>query len=43
MCVADIPCMNRGGGLGAGILPQKILKFEARKCNFLHSENSNLL
>jgi hypothetical protein len=26
------------GGSGGSVLPQKILKFEARKCHFLHSE-----
>ena len=30
------------GGSG-GVLPQKILKFEARKCHFLHSEHPDLL
>jgi hypothetical protein len=34
--VANIPRMNGGGGLG-GVLPQNI--FEARKCQFLHSEH----
>jgi hypothetical protein len=34
-CVANIPRMNGGP---EGVLPQKILKFEARKCHFLHSE-----
>ena len=32
----------RGVGSG-GVLPQKFLKFEARKCHFLHSEHPNLL
>ena len=26
-----------------GIIPRKFLKFETRKCHFLHSEHPNLL
>jgi hypothetical protein len=31
------------GGLSGGVLPRKFLKFESRKCHFLHSEHPNLL
>jgi hypothetical protein len=48
----NLSLLIRGGGGGVamseghvcgGILSQKVFKFEARKCHFLHSEHPNLL
>jgi hypothetical protein len=34
---------DSNGHVCGGIPPRKFLKFEARKCHFLHSEHPNLL
>jgi hypothetical protein len=34
---------DSNGHVCGAILPRKFLKFEARKCHFLHSEHPNLL
>jgi hypothetical protein len=34
---------DSNGHMCGGVLPRKLLKFEARKCHFLHSGHPNLL
>ena len=34
---------DTNGHVCGGVLPRKFLKFETRKCHFLHSEHPNLL